>query len=182
MKSPRVLGLDLSLTATGVAFPDGTTATWSQPLTGVARLAWFRQALTALLAGVGPYGHDLAADLVVIEGHAFNTKYGQPHALGELAGVVKLVLHDLDVTWLEIPPASLKRYATGKGNASKEAVLVAAVLRLGYEGHSNDESDALWLRQMALDHYGWSTTSNGRAMPQTHRDALAKITWPELAA
>lgn len=182
MTWPRVLGLDLSLQATGVAFPDGSTAVWSQPLTGVARLAWFRQALSDWLVGAPQYPHGLACDVVAVEGHQFNTKFGQPHALGEQAGVVKLVLHDLEVPMVLIPPASLKRYATGKGGASKEAVLVAAVLRLGYQGHSTDEADALWLREMALDHYAWATTTSGRPMPATHRAALDAIDWPELAA
>lgn len=74
---------------------------------------------------------------------------------------------------MDVIPSSLKKYATGRGNAKKEEMLASAIRRLDYAGSSFDEADALWLREMALDHY----TGQVR-VPESHRVALAKIDWP----
>jgi Holliday junction resolvasome RuvABC endonuclease subunit len=165
----NILALDLSLTSTGVAYPDGATDTWGPKLTGPARLSWFRTGLIDLLSGVD-------VDLVVIEEYAFHGKFAHSHEIGELGGVIRLALHDRGQRWVPVIPSSLKLYATGRGNAGKEEVLVAAVRLLGYDGHSNDEADAAWLRAMALDFYGHPLVK----FPATHRKALGKVPWPVL--
>lgn len=172
----QVLALDLSLTATGVAYPDATTTTWSpKNLNGPARLKWFRQKLDDILEGF-TYG---PLDLVVIEEYAFAAKGAHAHEVGELGGVVRLTLHDRGQAWTAVNPKSLKRYATGNGNANKDLVRDAARDRLGplAPGISSDECDALWLRAMALDHYGEPVVQ----MPASNRQSLAAVAWPELA-
>lgn len=165
----NVLALDLSLTSTGVAFPDGSTDTWEPKLTGPARLAWYRTGLRSLL--------DSAVDFVVIEDYAYAGRFAHSHELGELGGVVRLVLHDARKLWVAIVPTSLKKYATGKGNAGKAEVCAAAIRRLGYAGHDDNEADALWLRAMAMDHYGRPVVE----MPAANRQSLVKVPWPTLA-
>jgi len=71
----------------------------------------------------------------------------------------------------------LKRYATGKGNATKADMRMALFQRAGLDVRDDNAVDAWWLRAMALDHYGHPLV----AMPQTHRQALEKVAWPELA-
>lgn len=165
----NVLALDLSLTATGIAHCDGTVDTWRTTATGHERLAILRDRITALLWA------DI--DVVAIEGYAYG-RVNKMADIGEWGGVARLALRDAGQTYVVIPPSNLKQYATGKGNASKAEVLVAAVTRLGYQGHDDNQADALWLRQMTLDAYGHA----GLAMPQTHRGALDKLTWPDLKA
>jgi Holliday junction resolvasome RuvABC endonuclease subunit len=115
-------------------------------------------------------------DLVVIEGiyvgHNSNTL-----PLAELHGIIKFWLSSR-VPHVLVPPALLKLYATGKGNAAKDAVLLQAERRLGQlvQVATNDQADALWLAAMALDHYGQSLAP----MPAVNRAALAKVVWPEL--
>jgi len=111
------------------------------------------------------------ADLVVLEGYSFASRGRAIVSLGEWGGTVRHWLHAGGLRWVEIPPACRCRYATGKGNASKEAVLAAAIRRLSYEGHSHDEADALWLLHMTLDATGTPLVK----VPETHRTALAKI-------
>lgn len=177
-KCPRVLGLDLSLTATGVAFPDGTTTVWNQPLTGVARLAWFRQALTDYLEGSATYRHAVNVDMAVIEEYAFSARGAHSHELGELGGVVRLALHDLEVPWVAVNPSTLKSYACGRGNATKPDMRIAHLVRFGTDLRDDNQVDARWLRHAALDHYGHPEVD----MPQKQRAALAKVAWPDLAA
>lgn len=167
----RLCALDLSLTASGVAVWTpvvGREVTTLEPSSrGVERLEWILRRVVDLTRG---------ADLVVIEGYAY-ARANQAHQIGELGGVIRLALHTRHVPYVEIAPSAVKKYATGKGNAGKELVLVEAVKRLGYEGSDNNEADALWLLTMAMDHYGWDVAP---VMPKVNRSALAKVSWPAL--
>lgn len=87
----------------------------------------------------------LAPALVVIEDQVMRS---QAAALsGQVHGAVNLALYRLASCppVVRLPPATLKKLATGKGNADKMAMLAAAAARLGYLGHQPDEVDALWL-------------------------------------
>jgi len=168
----RIVALDLSLTATGVAvWTSGveTTLRVNSPpnsMRGMRRLEWHLREVVALSIG---------ADLVVLEGYAF-ARPNQAHQIGELGGVIRLALHTRRLPYVEVAPSALKKYATGKGNAPKEMVLVEAVKRLGYTGADNNVADALWLLQMAQDAYGLSSVE----MPKVNRQALEKIEWPKI--
>lgn len=165
----RIAAFDLSLTSTGAAHGPGdheTTVLPTTGLTGAERLIAIRDAVLAV-AG--------RADLVVIEGYA----YGRPekaHALGELGGVVRVALHEAGRTVVVIPPATLKKYACGTGNAKKDLVFGAAIHRAGREFATTDEADAWWLLQMASAHYGLPHVQ----MPAANRVALDTVDWPEL--
>lgn len=170
----NIVGLDLSLTATGIAAEAGTEVLRTN-LRGCERLAWVRDEVMArcCTGGIGnKRGTD--ADLVVIEGYAY-ARANQAHQIGELGGVIRLALHEAGIAYVEAAPAALKKYATGHGNAGKGEVLAAAIRRLGYQGHDDNEADALWLRAMGMDQYG------GRSLvPESHRVALDKVDWPKL--
>ena len=168
--APMIMAFDLSLTRTGwasaqafgVLMPPGSHAR------GVRRLAWIRDQVLSLL-------RDDPGSLVVLEGYSFASRGRAVISIGELGGVVRLAMHDEGFVVVDVPPSSLKKFSTGTGNAPKEAVLAAAIRRLGYGGHDHNEADALWLRQMAVDHYLGSDVT----MPQAHRAALAGVEWPE---
>lgn len=171
----RILALDLSLTATGVADETGVR-TIRPTTTGMERLAYIRDRALAA-CGTVEFPTDAPADLVVVEGYAYGRPQQATH-LGELGGVVRLALWEAGIPCVEVAPASLKRYATGRGNAGKAEVMMAAGKRLGYDGHDDNESDALWLWHMAMDAYG----SPPVEVPVTHRVALAAVKWPALSA
>lgn len=177
----NVVGLDLSLTATGVATEAGVEVLATK-LRGCERLAWLRDAVLGF-ADPGSSAHlqrrpDAlfpVADLVVVEGYAYG-RANQAHQAGELGGVIRLALHEAAIPFVIVPPSSLKKLATGNGGAKKEAVLAAAIRRLGYQGDDHNESDAMWLREAALQHYGRSTVT----LPAAHLAVLAKVDWPAL--
>ena len=165
----RVVALDLSLTATGVCdsqAPD-EPFTLEPParLSGMARLRWIRERVREATKG---------ADLVVIEGYSHGSRY-QAHYLGELGGVIRLMLHCFEQPYVDVAPSVVKKLATGSGIARKEAVLAEAIRRIGYGGSDHNESDALFLLQVALQHY---RLPGAVTLPKANLSALSKVTWP----
>ena len=164
----RIVAFDLSLTATGVADEKGW-ATIKPKCSGVLRLGLLQSELARAAYG---------ADLAVIEGYSFGSTGRSLFQIGELGGVVRLMLHDAEIPFVEVSPSSVKKYATGRGNAGKAEVLIAARERLAYPGTNDNEADALWLLEMARDHYGLTEPR----VPKANREALVKIDWPEVTA
>ena len=168
----RICALDLSLAATGYArndtygADDGSSSGVIPPtkLTGIPRLRYLRERVLDIADG---------ADLVVLEGYAF-ARANQAHQLGELGGVIRVALMDRGQPYTDVPPANLKLFACGRGNATKQEMLGAAIRKLGYERNDHNEADALWLLEIATCGVGLSIAAN-----DAQRRALAKITWPE---
>lgn len=165
----RVLALDLSLTATGVATPLGALQTIRPHETGDRRLVDIRgqirgQILEALLFPV--------VDLVVLED--FVVRSSAASVLGMLHGVIRAELLDQGIPYLTVPPATLKVYATGGGRAQKPDMRMALYRRTGLDVPDDNQVDAAWLRLLALDLAGTPEIE----LPQTHRRALQKLTLP----
>lgn len=167
-----VVAFDLSLTSTGVADKRGTNRI--QPhTTGVERLAEVRDSvLLAARFGAKYIGPLDAADLVVIEGYSYASG-NKAHDVGELGGVVRLALHEAGIRFEVVAPKTIKTYACNNGGASKDDMLLAAVRRLGYEGNSKDEADALWLYALAMHALGEPIVT----VPATHLRALKALPW-----
>lgn len=168
----EVVALDLSLRETGVMRSDGPgLITYKLPPMAtetdrVKRLRYLGQACDRVCRG---------ADVVVIEGHSFGSKNTHAHSLGELHGVVKTVLLQRGITFVVIPPTVLKKWATGRGNATKDQVLVAAV-RDGFEGDNNNAADAFHLYRLTLAHY-----RNGDEIAPAYRAQVVRsIRWPDI--
>lgn len=149
----RIAGLDLSTARVGLATTTGELLSLV-PRTGPndrgRRLAEIRDLVDrALLL------HPPRPDLVVIEGYSL----GSPNrstllTLGEVGGAVRCRLFELDIAYVEVPPSSVKRFATGAGNADKYRMIQAAI-DLGARGSVNDdEADAFHLRRMGRAAHG----------------------------
>ena len=166
----NVVGLDLSISATGIAWADDRVETiTTSPRDGAieARIETIVDRVMGANAWT-PYN----ADVVAIEDVPYGAHGTVPLAM--LHGVLRVHLHREGVPFVLIPPASLKKYATGRGNAKKPDLRMALYKRTGLDLADDNQVDAWWLRAMALDRYGHPALD----MPATHRDALAKIEWP----
>jgi Holliday junction resolvasome RuvABC endonuclease subunit len=170
----NILALDLSLTAPGICHPDGATETLKikPALKGMHRLALIR----AMVRSTVTTDH---VDLVTLEGYSYGSKGRGVINIGELGGVIRLALHEASIPFVEIPPSCLKRYATGRGNADKDAVLQQAVIRAGHVFVDNNAADAWWLWQLALAHYEPGSPLLVR-MPKGNLEGLAKVAWVDV--
>ncbi len=94
------------------------------------------------------------------------------HSTAELRGAVTLALSEKNKAIAVVPPACLKLFATGKGNAKKSVVLAAAREKLGYTGKDDNEADALWL--LAMGRASYASTP----LPDHAERALDGCEWP----
>jgi len=161
----RVVGLDLSITATGIAGIAGVTYTVQTRLKGDHRLLAIRKAVADLTADC-----DLAA-IEDLPTHAHGAG-----VTGMVHGVVRELLLARGVPYVLITPAGVKKYATGKGSCGKPEMAVAAFKRAGVEFGDDNQCDAWWLRAMTLDHLGQPVVT----VPESHRVALKPVAWPVL--
>jgi Holliday junction resolvasome RuvABC endonuclease subunit len=165
---PLVVGLDLSLTCTGVAGADWTDHIRTK-LRGDARLGYLEAQVASFIK---------AANLVVMEGPS----YGHANLAGheDLAGLRVLVRRYCwrnSIPYAVMPPASLKLYASGRGNATKGEVRSAVADRYGIhtEGAGRyDEADALTAAAAGLDWLGYPLAP----VPERNARALDGCQWP----
>ena len=74
-------------------------------------------------------------------------------AFGRLEATITNVCKELEVPFATVNPSTLKKHATGKGNASKDLMAACLATTFGITRTlSDDEVDAMWIA-----HYGRAT-------------------------
>lgn len=167
-----VIGLDISLTSTGYS-GFGSTGTFTSKLKGVERL-------DDLAIQLRNYLLSAPNDVVlIIEGYSFGSRASQAHAIGEIGGVMRLEAFRAGIAYVEVPPTCRAKFATGRGNASKNEVISAISARTGitWSGKgADDEADAWILEEMALVKLGRERFE----WPKVNLEALDKVDWAPL--
>jgi Holliday junction resolvasome RuvABC endonuclease subunit len=171
--TPLVIGLDLSLTATGIAHRGGITSTVkTRTADGDRRLIQITEEVRRAVGGYSEGFEHSRVDLVVLEDLP---KHAMAAGItGMVHGAVRAVLLNIGVRYALIAPATLKAFATGKGNADKTAMAMAAYKRAEREFGDDNQCDAWWLRAAGLTRLG----APEFALPQAQIDRLAKVAWP----
>lgn len=167
MTAPLVVGLDLSLTCTGIAYGTGygeTVVSDPAQWLGDERLMIHALAVRSLARGAALA---VIEDVPPVEANAIKV-------LSMVQGAVRVALQTIRVRYALIPPTTLKLYATGRGNAYKEDMAEAAYKRTGLRFRTSHECDAWWLRAAGLQHLGHPIVT----MPEAQRVALLKARWP----
>lgn len=158
------MGLDLSITGTGVAHTvEGAVCTHTvktREKDRDRRLAQIQNEVREYAAG---------AELALIE--APTPRSPSSVVSGMVQGAVRLVLLELGIPYGTLMPASLKKYATGKGTGDKVPMAIAALKRAGREFPNDNECDAFWLWVAANDHLGQPVFD----LPALNRESLGKI-------
>ena len=143
-------GFDLSLTASGIVVLDSTGKVVSRNVIkvkskGAERLNDIQKLIRSIIS---PYD----IKLVCIEGYAMGAM-GKTYNIGELGGVIRLLLFRQEIVYSEIPPTQVKKFATGKGGGeggSKDQVTLHVFKKWGFEAVDNNEADAYALARIAL--------------------------------
>lgn len=191
-----IVGIDPSLTATGVAVIDTDdhlvidTHTITSTGRADAPLHARLRRIQDLAGAICWHAHhhdeevpddprmDFRAELVVIEAPSL----GQTRQGGTLDrhGLWWSTLTRLDqegIPCVAVTPATRAKYATGKGNAGKDEVLLAVAKRYPHaDVTNNNEADALILAAIGARLTGHPIEDN---LPKTHLDALTKFTLPD---
>jgi Holliday junction resolvasome RuvABC endonuclease subunit len=143
----RIMGVDPSITRTGISLPDGTTVVVKPKDKGDDRLMEIADYVRVL-------SQANLVDLVVMEDAPTRLLGDAGRVLLHLQGAVRLELKRLPVPYMILSPSTLKKFATGNGSADKTAMALAAFKRLGREYGTDDECDADWLRVAGRFAYG----------------------------
>lgn len=166
-----LIGLDLSLTSTGVSI-NGETSVISTKARGAERLHIVSSTILDLCSSKD-------AVCAIIEGYSFASRNSQAHSIGEMGGAVRMKLWEKGIPYVEVPPTCRAKFATGKGNAGKSEVVSSISAKTGiiFSGAGgDDECDAWLLEQMGLKYlnksqYQWSEASIS---------SLFKVDWSPL--
>lgn len=143
------LGIDPSLSSTGLAYTDPATigkAITVRPgkLRGVERLAKIEEAFSSFLAD-----NYQSVQLAAIESYSYGS-IGRLFQLGELGGVLRLALFKADIKFIEVAPTQLKKFATGNPNADKSEIIAVVQNIWNPDVTDDNQADACVLANIAM--------------------------------
>lgn len=141
----RILALDLG-THMGWALSDGASGTFhlqtdAQRRFEGAGMKWLR--LRRFLDEVG------MVSLVALEEVRHHTGTDAAHAYGGALAVVTAWCEEKSIPHTAFSVGTIKKHATGKGNANKAAMMKSAVER-GWDVVDDNHADALWILDLAM--------------------------------
>ncbi|MFF4900536.1 hypothetical protein [Streptomyces sp. NPDC001068] len=180
---PRVVGVDTSLSGTGLASSEGwcrvvgyVDKSKKHPISKLPRMERLAHMNVLLDAIVAAVGHP---DLAVIEGAALSKASGGAHERGWLWWRVYERLLDAGVPTGVLSTNQRIHYATGKGTGAKGVVLEQVVRRWPQwqTGGNDNAADAVVLMAAGRD---WLRHPIGD-LPKLHRKAVDNADWPEAA-
>ena len=183
MTGATVVGIDLSLTSTGLcAIEDGTILELHNVKSKGRKgdnLAQRRDRLYVIANEIVDWVEGDGADLVVIESPSFGSKFGSPHDRSGLWWIVVNALRANECPVAEVAPQSRAKYGAGKGNAKKDVVFAHVLERysdLSSQRIANDDiADAVILAAMGSRHLGFPVEED---MPEANLDAMGGAKWP----
>lgn len=168
----RVVGLDQSYTGFGYccegaaekkSFPPGKFKHPDDRLLGVED--WLHNYLVLRMP----------INLVVMEGYAPGSKFGREMA-GELGWAVKRTVYKATGTHvLIVPPPSLKKFVTGKGNAKKNEMLLGVYRQWGVEFSDDNQADAFALEKFGRAWLAFLTGTPPKELFQYQIEAIEKV-------
>ena len=141
-----ILGVDLSLNASGLCYRDrrGTYTFYETNFTSsmITSDRWEGTVKIVL---------DFArkSDIIFIEDYAHGAKGSAKSSLYELGGIIRYELGKIPKTFYAVPPTSLKKFVTGKGNCPKSLILKEVYKRWNADVDSDNIADAFGLVKMA---------------------------------
>lgn len=184
----RVLGIDTSLTGTGLCradfTPDGLvlmTATVSAPppaKNGDRSKRAMARRVNALIEQIDAaiydplYPDEPKPDLIAMESLAYAAKGEGVWVLPWVFGRVIELAEKYDVPLIVVGTSQLKKYVTGKGNTPKEEVTLAIIKRWPEaEAKNNNEADAVACCAIGCRYLGMPIDN----VPKLNQEIMAKV-------
>ncbi len=98
----------------------------------------------------------LAGDHVIVfyEEVASHKGTHAAHIYGGLLALLTGHCEKHDIPYLGFPVGTVKKFATGRGNASKNDMMAHAEMKFGGSVISHDQADALWILALGLRELG----------------------------
>lgn len=161
---PTYLGIDASLEGTGLCLITDAghvvrMKTVSTGVRGVHRLAAIKQSAELFIP------NDVV--FAAFEGYAYHA-VGQVFELGEVGGVLRLLVHEHNISYVDVPPINLKKFATGSTAADKDE-MVEAARQAGAQPSDDNQADAFFLACIALACRGRAPNLRRSQMEVVHR-------------
>lgn len=165
---PLYIGIDQSYTGFAMTAINDRgqhyTEVFKSKSKGMERMSEIKSFLISFLGDYPPIA-------IAMEGYAFGSTMS--HQLGELGGMVKLVLWEMYTRPecrqpLIVPPTSLKKYITGKGSVQKNQILMHVFKKWGIE----------MLDDNAADSYGLARIVRNKHDHAYEREVYEKLTLP----
>lgn len=141
------VGIDQSLTGTGIAAVDGGGSLAGMRLIsppkmcnrGVPRLNWITNTILEFIL-------DLEGSVVTVrEGYSYSSKGSSVFDLGELGGCIDLTLYRQNAArpHFVVPPSVMKKWALGQGNVKKDTgYLMKVMQKTGVQFPDDNQADA----------------------------------------
>jgi crossover junction endodeoxyribonuclease RuvC len=151
-----VIGIDPSLRACGVS--DGTnhlvikTEKREEDHTQAADLKRrCQEIISGILAWLAKHGHTDPPLAIYVEAPAFGVASMANHLyeLGWLMYRIHNLTESFGIRIVEVPPATLRKWATGKGNTPKDAMKLAVFKKFGIEFEDDAGCDKLFAYLLA---------------------------------
>lgn len=146
------VGIDQSYSGTGVVSIKGSTIDAHCFKAGKPKDPFHIRAVD-LLSKLKEVLPEPEKTLVIMEGAAYAAEYNA-FILGELSGAIKLFLHQNGYEYDIVQPTTLKKFATGKGNANKAMVMKAVAENWNFKSGNDNICDAFVMAKMASERKG----------------------------
>lgn len=172
------VGIDASITSSGIVMFDGAGDFLGDKLirssVGQKDLPRFDLSISKFMKFIEP-SEECA---ILFEQYAYSSK-GQITRTAEFVGQLKRELWKvggvlLDKIWT-CSPGTLKKFATGVGNAPKGAIIKAVYKKWDYDTNSDDLADAYTLGRLLWEAYFLSGEEKKDALLAYERDAIKNL-------
>lgn len=179
----HVLGLDLSLTSTGMAMIEGGKLVGVDSVKTKGKRADTIEDRAKRLRHIADVIVEFVradqTDLIVIEAPSYGSRFGSAHDRSGLWWIVTEALITAGFQVALVAPQTRAKYATGAGNSKKDIVLAHVIERYVSETtpriSNDDEADAVALAAMGARFLGEPVEDE---LPEANLAAMSGAQWP----
>lgn len=146
------IGIDPSLTGTGICIIDRNCKLLSSSLIATKAKDTIEVRYSVIIENIKTIDN-LHSSIIAIEGIGFGCRGQGMFQLAGLHYVIRYFLWKRKIKFMIVPPTTLKKFVTGKGNSKKELMLKTVYKKWGMDFDDNNVCDAYGLARYAWEKY-----------------------------